>query len=498
MGKNSAQTPPAKPSDRRPALIIGLVLMLCYSYYFYLGGNWNVESRLALMHAVVDRGTLQIDHYYFNQRMNRERTQDIALYRGHYYSDKAVGVAFLGVPFYWGVKSLFALAPPAQGWQWVMGNYLVNLFVTAFPSALAGVLFFILLGYFLPAGAPRIWLTLAYGLGTIAAPYATMIFGHQTAAALGFIAFFILFRLRRRGWSPGWALAAGLLAGYSLITDFLSALVVLGLVIYAGVTVFQRGKGVGAGICALLPFLAGLLPPLALQLWYNWAAFGSPLASAYHYEVLEKFRIGMSAGLMGITYPRLEALYQLTFGPYRGLFYGSPFLLFVIPGTWLWLRRPRPSGKKLPPPSPFAEFRLEGLLCAGLGLFALLINASYYLWGGGGIYGARFMIPALPFICLLARPAMDFAPTAFKALALLSIIFTGAVMITTPLVPENAANPLFGAVFRDIWRYGFVSHPNNYNLLMLLGVRNLLSLVFLLLLVGLLLLRLRVPAPARK
>jgi len=487
MSPKTSQTNAPIKDDRRPVWIIGLLLLLCYGYYFYAGGNWNIESRMALTRAIVDRQTIQIDHYFFS----KDRTKDAAFFSGHYYADKAVGASFLGVPVYWFFKQILGGVLPDNVW-WIVSTYLVSLFVTALPSAIAGALFFLLLGYITPAVAPRVWLTLAYGLGTIAFPYATMFFGHQTAAALGFIAFYLLFRLRRQGWSPGWALLAGGLASYSVITDFLSALVVLGLMVYAIVTVIQQKKGFGARLTALLPFAVGLILALPLQLWYNWAAFGNPLSSAYKYEILEEFRIGMSAGFMGITYPKLEALYQLTFGPYRGLFYGSPFLLFIIPGAWIWLRRTRAKGEKAIAANPLAGYRLEGWLCVAIGGLALLINSSYYLWGGGGIYGARFMIPALPFICFLALPAIYFAPGAFKLLATVSMLFTFIVVATTPLIPENEPNPLFGAAFRDLFRRGLMTEPNfNFNLLMFLGVDSLISLLFLLLLGSLLLLRLR-------
>src|SRR5207248_4649981 len=72
------------------ALLLGAVLLTSYAY-FYQGGGWNQNSRFDLVRAIIECHTLSIDAYHGN-------TQDKAFANGHYYSDKAPGVAFLAVP----------------------------------------------------------------------------------------------------------------------------------------------------------------------------------------------------------------------------------------------------------------------------------------------------------------------------------------------------------------------------------------------------------------
>ena len=481
--------PPAAKAAWRVPLVIGLILLACYSYFFYIIANWNIDTRLALTHAIVDKHTFAIDDYHL-------RTQDKAYYNGHYYCDKAVGVSFLGVPVYWAYRQVMGPSEGSQlrrAYRGFFGNHIISLFTTAVPAAIAGVLLYLLLGYFTSAVGWRVWLTLAYGLGTLAFPYATMFFGHQTAAALGFAAFFILFRMRRKGWSPWGALGAGVLAGYSLITDFLSFVVVGGLFIYAAIILLERNpdRPVMQRLLPLLPFCIGVALPLPLQMWHNAACFGSPFASGYQYEVVEKFRVGMSRGFMGITYPRPEAFFQLTFGPRRGLFYESPFLLFMIPGVYIMVRRWRrgPGKAILPAESPY---RLEGWLCAGIAFFSILLNSAYYLWWGGAAYGARFAIVAIPFMAVPALFAIPRAPIAFKILAAGSILFTSVVVITTPLIGEISPNPLLEGSFRTLFSNFFMAHPMfNFNLMMYLGVDDLRSVLPLVGLVAICLLYLR-------
>ncbi|NJM40477.1 MAG: hypothetical protein HC853_06790 [Anaerolineae bacterium] len=81
-------------------LTLFLILLLCYSYFFPRWQDQNVNSRLDMVVAVVDDGTFMIDNYVAN-------TVDYAKVGEHYYSDKAPGTAFLGIPVYAGLRVLF-------------------------------------------------------------------------------------------------------------------------------------------------------------------------------------------------------------------------------------------------------------------------------------------------------------------------------------------------------------------------------------------------------
>src|SRR6185503_3693665 len=75
--------------DTRTAVVLGIALLLSYAY-FYEAGGWNQNSRFALVRAVLERHTLQIDAYQLH-------TGDRALWRGHYYSDKAPGASLVAL-----------------------------------------------------------------------------------------------------------------------------------------------------------------------------------------------------------------------------------------------------------------------------------------------------------------------------------------------------------------------------------------------------------------
>ena len=67
-------------TDRRVVTILCGMLLLSYAY-FYQAGGWNQNSRFALVRALLERHTLQIDAYQLH-------TGDRALWNGHYYSDR--------------------------------------------------------------------------------------------------------------------------------------------------------------------------------------------------------------------------------------------------------------------------------------------------------------------------------------------------------------------------------------------------------------------------
>jgi len=67
----------ARPLERRRAVLIGLALLLCYGYFYYVGGNWNVNSRYAQVLALAEGRTLAIEGY----RVQRE-PGDEAFFRG--------------------------------------------------------------------------------------------------------------------------------------------------------------------------------------------------------------------------------------------------------------------------------------------------------------------------------------------------------------------------------------------------------------------------------
>ncbi len=405
-----------------------LIVVLAAAYFVPRGPMWNADTRIFLTASIVDRGQLNIDPFAVF-------TGDVASYRGHYYSDKAPGLSLLAVPVYAVVKySLLAGKPyrslfnvPADQRVDFLPRYLLALVFAGLPTGLLAALLY---SFLARLGVRRPWralLALTYGLGTIALPFASVFFGHQLAAALLFGAFVLLLRLRRGELAPRYHALAGLLMGYAVITEYPTLIIAAGLAVYALTRPGSRRRA--AALLAL-----GAAPALAVAAIYNTLAFGSPLSQGYaHLAGPATFQSGQAQGLMGVTYPHLDAIWQTTFGPYRGLFLLSPVLLLAVPGFVLLARR--------------REWRAETVLWAAIASSYFVFMVSYFEWDGGFSLGPRHFLPALPFLVApigeLLRPEHARAwRIATATLGAVSMAIVGLATATVPLIDPRFDAPL--------------------------------------------------------
>jgi len=406
---------------RRVSLPLFALVFGTYAY-FYQAGGWNQNSRFDLTRAVVEQGTLAIDAF-------QENTGDKAWRDGHWYTDKAPGLSLLAVPAYALVHAVRAGAVAA-------GAYLGTVFAVALPSALAALQLYAL-GRVLGLSAP--WsaaLTLAYALGTLALPYSTIFYGHQLSAALGLSAFALVWRCR----AP---MLAGLLLGLAVAVDYTSVVLVIGVMAYAVAKLGARG---------VLWLIAGGVP-IALALGaYHAAAFGHPLALPYEFVLQEHRRMGW---FMGIAAPDPRVMGALLVGRYRGLFFGSPWLVAGIPGLVVLARR---------------RFRAEAITCGGIVLAYLLLNAGLVDWHGGWAMGPRYLIPAIPFLAVGAMGLVLAWPAGTPARRLLASVGGAAAAVSfalmlmgtavRPDVPLTIARPFTQFVIPSFW-HGRVARSNH-------------------------------------
>lgn len=393
--------------EKQIFILIFIILLVSYSYFFHFIGreSWNATSRLALTYSLAERGTFRIDPY-------QTETGDKVYYRGHYYSDKAPGASLIAVPFYLILKWMGVVSEKFM-------RYGLTLLVIGLPSALGALFFYrltgLLQGYSL---RQRTLVTLSYGLGTLAFPFSTIFYGHQLAAVLAVSSFYLLLQMKVRRNPGGWILgSSGFLAGLAFLSDFPAGIILVLLFLYGLIIMEDRKR--------ILFWLAGAALPIFFLGWYNYHCFGSP--AAFSYSLHNTY--SHSGGFLGINWPRLNALWGITFSPYRGLFYQSPVLLLFLPGIYLWWRR-----KNNRP-----EIYLALLIVLGFFFF----NAGYDYWDGVGSVGARFLIPALPFLCLALLEASRRWPGPLQALGLLSLIIMLVVTATEPRAEWNVKSPIF-------------------------------------------------------
>lgn len=377
---------------QREIWLFVLLLASC-AYFFPRWAVWGANTKLDLMMAIVDQGTLSIEDYYQN-------TGDYALYRGVHYSDKAPGTSFLGVPFYAVFKMVArtslvddliarlsanaamidTLREGGTGLlrdkvYFAMAMTFVTFFVASVPSALLGVLIYRFLRYFTPKTFPRVLVATVYGLATMAFP-ASQTLDRQLVAALTFSAFYLLFRIKQDELNCCWLWLVGFLMGWSAITDYPSGLILLGLFVYALFAIRDKKR--------LLALVGGGAPPVLLAMLYNYTCFNTPLPTGYFYS--ELYTDLHYTGFLSLTYPKLDALWGLTFSPFRGLFYRSPFLLLAVPGFWFMIRD--------------RVYRAEMYMCLWAVVSFLLFNSSSAMWWGGNRPGPTYLIPMVPYMSI--------------------------------------------------------------------------------------------------
>jgi hypothetical protein len=460
--------------ERQNAVLIFVVLLSCYVYFFPRWADPNQNSRLDMVVAVVEDGTFQIDDYV-------ENTVDYAKVGEHYYSDKAPGAALLGVPVYAGLKLFLdlpvmdtvmeklaaneALAATLREEgtgllehkvRFAIAQVVLAIVTAALPTALTGALMYRLLARFTSWPWPRLGVALGYGLLTPAFAYAGAFYGHQLSAACLFGAFYLVFA-GKRPLPTGSLLAVGLLLGYSVVSEYPSTLVMGILFLY---TVYRLSAW---------RRIAWVILPGALiaagWMTYNTVIFGSPLELGYSYS--ELWGEQHHTGFMSLTAPHWDAIWGITFSPFRGLFVLSPLLLLAVPGFVLWHR----SGEHRP------EFWVT--LLSVLAMF--LFNASSIMWWGGFTVGPRYLLPMLPLIMLpvvfiFRKPEWRsgaVGPGVSVLLGAWSLVATwGLTLAGQAFPPDTLRNPLVEHAWPN-WQAGNIAR----NLGMFLHLSGALSLL---------------------
>ncbi len=411
------------PVSARRGTIITFCLLLFGYAYFYQGGGPNQFSRMALTAALVKDGTVRIDSFH-------QLTFDKAVKDGHFYTDKAPGLSLLAVPVYALLRLILDLFPGLDARDRLnLVMYFLTLLSVSLPVAVALAAFF-RRAWAESGGRAAFWVTVALGLGSPLAVYASLFYGHALSAALLWLAFQLVTPVSppvpgERPEAPFWRFPlAGCLAGWATLTELPTGLITGVLLVY----VFASRT---RGWRPALGYVLGGLPALGILLVYNTAAFGAPLANGYEYAYLDVFREQMSHGIMGVTGPSVPAAVGILVSPYRGLLFFWPFFIFcVLPAFLILLTR--------------RQLRGPALLAAVIVGVYLVFGCSYYMWTGGASFGPRHLIPCLPFAAyLVVRAYHTSLRWLVPAVTVASVAIVLVAVATLAEFPEGIRAPLF-------------------------------------------------------
>ena len=439
--------------SRRAELVLFLLLWLTYAY-FYQSSQHNEAARFDQVRSLLEEHTLAIDTFAYN-------TADVIEYvrdgEKHVYPAKAPGTTFLAAAPFWLSSQLLRPFDLTPALYWHLVAYFTTILTSGLLSAVSGVVMYRILAEITRDPRASALAVVAVWLGSIIFPFSTLFFSHQQVAAQLVLAFGVLLHVRLREVPAsrlrrvGPVIAAGFLLGFSVASEYPSAILAGLLGAYFAFVLWHVERARSDKVQLGLAFAAGLVLGLSLLAIYNLAAFGRVVYTPYQelaagggHEMFRKH----SQGLVGVSWPGMaqfrEVLAEITVRPQRGLLYlgvddggvfaCSPVLWLAIPGlVLLALRR---------------GFRAEAALCATMIVAYLTFNACYgdsiVFWGGGASVGPRHVIPVLPFVAIPLCVGLRPLKVLFYPLAMISVFYMLLATAVEPRTPYRPVNPWSG------------------------------------------------------
>ena len=423
-------------------ILVFLMAIIAFGYfspagYFSPKGDWNANSRLALVKAVVEEGRFEIDDY----STTTMATGDKARFNGHFYSDKAIGSALLGIEFY---GPLYAISNNlGHPLDTVPFQELITFLAVGLICAVLVPLVYSFVKGISGSAAYSLLISLAVCVGTPFYFYGTVYYGHSLAGTFLFIAFLLWFNMKNdEQISLAKTLISAYFLGYAFITEYTTAIIVLLIGLYILYVIWKQKQLLRPQVYVLLA--VGFLAPLTVALLYNQAVFHNPFSTGYGYEALPQFSTKQGLGLMGIGLPDLTILFYMTFHTTMGIFWQSPVLLLAFIG-WVVMWRNSP-------------YRAEGLLSFGIILLYLVIFSGYFTWWGGAAFTPRFITPIFPFF---AVPLAFLPRKAYLAAGVLTFIAVAQMLFVSAASNDGLrkiVNPI-----ADGHYYTMFENSINYN-----------------------------------
>lgn len=386
MGKLSLPSSEIAPRNRWLAAGVFLVLLSVY-LATYSGRIHSVdEAHIVAVTASLGKGRLDVNQVaFYEPNFSPSDRLGTTGASGDIFCKKGLATSLLAFPFFWGFGLL-------AGTGAVHAAHLANAVVTALTGSVL-YLYLTELGFSRKTSAAS---SLLWGTGTLAWPYARMLFAEPVGALGLAVALYAaaLFRRRPETWV---AFLAGFGTG-SIVLAIPSTAPLLPVLVGPLLPLLwnrdhaTRRKLLQGGI-------GGVTVPLLVMFAYNALRFGTPLDTGYRFSLAD-------------LRPPLTGIVGLLFTPARGLVFYSPLVLLAVPGYIRGWRR------------YWTDFAISLAL---LGSF-LLFYGAWVIWHGGWSWGPRYLVPVLPALFGPIAWTLE-SLRSFPARFLISLIVVASLLV---------------------------------------------------------------------
>jgi len=435
--------------ERLCLTVLGILIFSTFSYFLAgLGANQN--SRYSEVISIVNFKTYQIDPFVKN-------TPDWSFYRGHYYSNKAPGGAYMAVPFYYLLLAIMQVSKHMIPHYVVV--YLLNLFTAVLPALMMFLLFYLTCKEITGSLQKSFFMVAVMAFGTLLFPFSTIFMGHTTAAAFLASSFYLLILCTKKDYLRTYLFSAGLLAALSVLTEYTCILGVAFLFVYLLIRSRNRSRDG-------LIFILGGLGPLFLFMHYHYTCFGGPftLPQKYINPLFVEPYTNKILGIFGM--PDGTVMIKLLFSMDRGLFLFCPILIMVIPLLLFRFSR--------------IAYKAEVIISVLIFVLFWLLNASFNGWDGGCSSGPRYLIPAIPFLAFPLIFMVMEDKYRFISYPLLIISVVNMLVVScVNVMPCEEGGILLSYLYPHFLHGDFAINPNSwaFNLGTVIGLRGIYSIL---------------------
>ncbi len=359
---------------------MALALFCLLTCLYWLTGGAHIDSAdgetmYLVTEGLVERGTFaQLEP---EQVGDSPRTV-VRARNGNLYAVTGPLQSLLAVPFYLaGSRVARAFPPPFYTY---LGRFFVALFNSPVCAATAALLYLfgVDLGY---RRRTALFMALAYGLATVAWPYARTFFAETLHTFWLVLAAWAIYRYAHTGrW--GWMATAGVAMGLGLATKYVMALAAPALALYLLLELGRRDGWPARYRWAGRTALVGGVPfalILGALMAFNYARFGNLLETGY-----TSGDPGGAVGAWAATATPLISWYGFFFSSGKGFFFFSPPAALALWGVPALARRRN-------------ETWLLIALAVTYPLFYSLVKGR---WFGGANWGPRYIVCITPFLIL--------------------------------------------------------------------------------------------------